>query len=148
MDYWIGVMTLFVALAVVSIWQIGAAVGVMFLMYKKVPREIAASTYLQFDFDNFQKQPFVELLTRLALIFAGPTVVLHMFEYMTFNRHIILHHGLIAFLLFIFEMSAIGAGLHYFLQLDKNRLIILTSASTLVYLFFLWYLVFHSHLMI
>lgn len=148
MDYWIGVVTLFVALAVVSVWQIGAALGVMFLMFKKIPPEIAGSTYLQFDFDNFQKQPFIELLTRLALIFAGPTLILGMLEYMTIYRHIILHRGLIAFLLFIFEVSAIGAGLFYFLQLDKIRFIILTAASALVYLFFLWYLVFSSHLMI
>ncbi len=65
------------------------------LYYAK--EHVTESLYGQFDFNNFQRVAFNELLTRLAVLFVPLTVVLHMVDYLFVGRHINRHPKLVGF---------------------------------------------------
>jgi hypothetical protein len=147
MQYLLGVVSLFVALLGVGAAQVALTFGIMFLLHKSAPwiqkqwPELTfETTYGTFDFDNFQKKDLRDLIVRLILIYVSVTLALHMFEYLIIYRRIIYHWRVGLAILFVLEVAGICAGLHYFLKLDRFRLIVLTASSALFYLFFQWLL--------
>jgi len=139
MDLW-GPLVLLVMLPVIGAVQGGIALGAMYLMHTKMRDKLTETTYGRFDFDNFQKIAFQDLLVRLAIIFIGTTFVLHFLDYFLVGAEIRRYRGLVRCFLFILETGAITAGLSYMFRLDRLRLMVLAGVSAVVYLFFLWYL--------
>jgi hypothetical protein len=147
MQYLLGVVSLFVALLGMGAALAAMTLGVMFLMHKAAPwiqrqwPQLSFEThYGTFDFDNFQKKDFRELLLRLIAIYVGITMVLYMLEYLIVYRHIIYHWKVYLTILFFLQVGGICAGLHYLLKLDLFRLIVLTASSAIFCLFFEWLL--------
>lgn len=136
----LGAVVLFFALIVVGAMQVGAALGVMYGMHKLYPDKLTETTYGAFDFDHFQKPAFQDLLIKLVIVFIGSTLILHMLDYVLIGR-LIVKYGIIIYpILFLFEVAAIGFGLKTLFHLDRFRLVVLTAASAVFYLFCLLYL--------
>jgi hypothetical protein len=129
-----GLGQLFFALIGMGILQAALALGVMFCMYKLFPDKFHETTYAEFDFANFQEPAFLNFIYRLAVIFGGTTLALHLLEYLIVYREIIRHWWLITFLMFLLETGAIAAGQYYIFRLDKHRLFTITAFSALAYL--------------
>jgi hypothetical protein len=138
-----GLVVLFITLLVIGAMQAAAALGIMFGMPRLTPEKLTEKTYGDFDFDNVQKPAFVNLLTRLAVVFIGATFVLHMADYFLIGTLIRdpKYRILILLALFLLESGAIAAALYFVFQLDRFRWIVLTAGSAFFYIFCLWYLV-------
>ena len=136
----LGSVVLFITLLVIGAMQAGAALGIMFGMHKLTPEKLTETTYGEFDFDNYQKPAFVNLLTRLALVFIGVTFVLHMADFFLIGTLIRKYKLVICLMLFVLETGGIAAGLHFVFRLDRFRWLVLTVGSAVFYLFCLWYL--------
>jgi len=136
-DLW-GLILLIIALVVIGAIQTAVSVGVMWGMHKKLADKFPETNYGHFDFENFQKLAFKDMITRLAIIFVGATVVLHVLYFMFIGR------SRYAFawstLLFLLEAAAITAGLFFMYRLDPLRLAIIAGTSSLFYLICLWWL--------
>jgi hypothetical protein len=133
-----GFVVLIFALIVVAFIQVAAALGIMYAMHMLLRDKLEETTYGQFDFDNFQKPAFYEMMSRLALIFLAPTMVLHVLEYLLVGIQIKRAPVAWRFGLLVLETAVIAAGLVYVLKVDRRRAIILTTASALVYVLLLW----------
>lgn len=136
----IGAVVLFFVLIVIGIMQAGVALGVMYGMHKYYPDKLTETTYGQFDFDNYQLPAFQQLLIRLAVVFVGTTLVLHMLDYFFIGTLIRKYRMIVCLVLFVLEVNAIGWGLYYLFNLDRFRLMVLTAASALFYILCLWYM--------
>ena len=136
----LGPLVLLILLPFIGAVQGGVTLGVMYLIHTKMRSKLTQTNYGQFDFDNFQKATFQDLLVRLAIIFIGTTLVLHFLDYIFVGAEIRRYRGLVRIVLFVLETGAITAGLYYMFRLDRLRLSILAGVNALVYLFFLWYL--------
>ncbi len=108
------------------------------LYYAK--EHVTEALYGQFDFNNFQRVTFNELVMRLAVMFLPLTLVLHMFDYLFVGRQINRHPKLVGFLLFVLEVAGIAAGYFFVLRLEWIRAAILTAVSAILYFAILWYL--------
>jgi hypothetical protein len=138
----LGLIVVFFALIVIGVAQTGLTLGLMYGMHRirdNLP-QMTETQYGEFDFDNFQKPAFQEMLVRLAILFIGTTLIVHMLEYFFVGKKIVYHRGLWILLMFVVESGAIGAGLWYLFKLDRFRLAVLTGGSAFFYFFFLWYL--------
>ena len=132
-------VVLVLSLIVAAVVQVAAAYGVMFGMHQGMGDKLEEKTYGGFDFDNFQKPAFAELMTKLSVIFLVPTFVLHVLFYFCFSPWGFRQYTvLLSLLLLVLEAGAIGAGFAFVLKLDKVRAGILTGASVLVYLLLYW----------
>ncbi len=136
----LGFGVLLLMLVVMSAIQAVAALGIMWAMHKYWREKLTETTYGEFDFDNFQKPLLQDLLLRLAIMFAVPTILLHLLEFLFIGVMINRHRAIVCMVLFVLETAAIFAGFHFVFRLDKFRLLVLTGGSALFYLFWLWYL--------
>jgi hypothetical protein len=136
----LGTVILFFALILVAALQVGAALGVMYGMHKLYPDKLTETTYGSFDFDNFQRPAFQELLVKLAMVYLPPTMLFHMLDYFLVGTYINRYLILVSLVLFILESAAIGVVMFILFQLDRFRLTVLTVSSAIFYLFCLWYL--------
>jgi hypothetical protein len=102
---------------------------------------LASCSYGEFDFDNFQKPLLQDLMLRLAIMFAVPTILLHLLEFLFIGVTINRYRAIVCLTLFVLETAAIFAGFHFVFRLDKLRLLVLAGGSAIFYLFWLWYLV-------
>lgn len=136
----LGLPILILILVVVGAAQIAVTMGVMFAMHKYMRDRLPDTLYGQFDFDNFQKPAFQDLLIRLAVVLAGATLVIHLLDYVLVGGEIRRYRFTVRFFLFLFETGAITSGLYYLFKLDWLRLAILAGANAIFYLFILWYL--------
>ncbi|HVT81599.1 MAG TPA: hypothetical protein VHM90_13205 [Phycisphaerae bacterium] len=137
----LGLLVLLPVLIIVAAFQVGGALGIMWLMHKYMRDQLTETTYGQFDFDNFQKLPFQDLLIRLAIMFGGATLLIHLLDYLFVGPWIKKYTFLVCFVLVVLESGAIFAGFHFLFRLDRVRLAVLTAGCVLFYLFWLWYLV-------
>ncbi|HEY4329562.1 MAG TPA: hypothetical protein VGN88_07490 [Phycisphaerae bacterium] len=135
-----GLIVLVIVLIVVAAMQTGALLGIMFGLHKLYPDKLTETRYLEFDFDNFQKPAFQELVFKLAILFLSVTFALHMLDYLIIGAYIRKYRMIVCFTLFVLESSAIGTGLFMILKLDRFRLLVLTAGSAIFYMICLWYL--------
>ena len=140
MSYLVGLFSLFFALLGMSAAQTAVALGITFLMHKHLGDKLPEKNYGNFSWDSFDRATLQTFIMRLAVIFVGATLTLHLLEYLIIYRYIILHWKAILFTLFILEMAAITAGFILVFKLEAFRLGILVGISAVVYIFFLWLL--------
>lgn len=134
----LGFVVLLVSLLVAVVVQAGLALAAMYAMHRYLGEELPEKTYVQFDFDSFQMPAFTEMLTRLILIFLGPTLVLHVLTFLFVSFYAIRRHAyVVGSVLFVLETGAIAAGFVYLMRLDRKRAGILTGVSAVVYLLLL-----------
>src|SRR4051812_7493272 len=100
----LGLVVLFVVLIIIGIMQAGVAMGVMYGMHKLYPEKLTETTYGSFDFDNFQKPALQDLLIRLAIVFVGATLIIHMLDYLLIGRLIIKYRTIVCLALFMLEV--------------------------------------------
>jgi hypothetical protein len=136
----LGLGILFLVLLIMSLTQAGAALGIMWVMHKYWRADLTETKYGEFDFDQFQKNTFQDLMLRLVILFGGPTIVLHMLESFFIGVSMKRHRLIVCLILFVLEMAAIVAGFHLIFRLDKFRLWVLAAGSALFYLLWLLYL--------
>ncbi len=136
----LGAVVLFFTLLVVGAIQTGAALGIMYGMHRLAPEQLTETKYGDFDFDNFQKPAFINLLVRLAIVFVGVTFVLHMADFFIVGTLIRKYRLIVSFVLFVLETGGIALALYLVFRLDKFRWLVLTVGSAIFYLFCLWYL--------
>ncbi len=136
----LGFVVLLLVLVIIAAIQAGGALGMMWLMHKYMRDQLTETTYGQFDFDNYQKLPFQDLVVRLCIMFGSATILIHLLEFILVGTYIRKYTFVVCFALFIFETAAIAAGFHFLFRLDRVRLAVLTAGSALFYLFWLWYL--------
>ena len=134
----LGFIVLFFALIVVSLIQAGLALGAMYAMHKYWEQKLTEKLYAGFDFDNFQKAAFQEMVTRLVLVFFTTTMVLHLLYYLLIGRS--RYEKIFYLILFVLEMAGIVAGLQIVFKLDWLRLAVLGASSAFIYLFVLAFL--------
>lgn len=134
----LGLLVLLVSLLVAVVVQAGLALAAMYGMHRFLNDQLPETGFLQLDFDNVQMPALTEVVTRLLIIFGGPTLVLHLmtFLFVSFEQ-LRRHHLRWGFLLFVFEVAAIAAGFHFLLRTDRVRTGILTAVSAVVYLLLL-----------
>jgi len=147
MQYLMTLATLVIALLGMGAAQAAIALAIMFGMHKKIPDKLPEKQYGDFDFDSYDKPAFNRFLTRLAVVFVGPTFILHTLVFLFVGRHIIQYWGTALFILFVFEVASIAALLFYVFRLEVFRLVILTASSAIVYLFFQWLLKYNDLLL-
>jgi len=138
----LGMIVLFFALIIVGLAQASIALGAMYAMYKLFPDKFPETTYGNFNFADFQKPAFIDLLVQLAVVFVGTTFALHYLDYFLVGSHI---NGswrmFIIFMLYLLEVGTLAGGLFLMFKLDALRLLAITGTSAFFHLFFLWYLV-------
>jgi len=141
MQYMLGLFSLIVALVGIGIAQTALTLGIMFAMHKYIPEKLPEKNYGEFDFDAYDKNLLQNFVIKLLILIAGVTLLLHVLEYLVIYRNIIRHWGLYRMMLFVLETAAIAGGLFFLFKLDRTRLLILTGANAIIYLFFQWLLV-------
>jgi hypothetical protein len=130
----LGLAMIVIALLGIVALQVGLAMVVMFAMNKLIPDKLTETTYGDFDFDSFQKPAFQNFVVRLAVIFGGTTLLLHLLIYLIISREILKHWGLWTLLLLVLETAGIFLGLRLVFRLDNFRLAVITAASAIIYL--------------
>jgi len=130
----LGLLVLLISLLVIIALQVGALMGIMWIMHRLIAEKLVDTTYAQFDFDNYRKPALVELLLKLGVIVAPATLLLHLFIFLFCWFSIRKFPSAWGFSLMILEAGAIAAGLHFVLKLDRFRLIMLAGGSALFYI--------------
>jgi hypothetical protein len=102
---------------------------------------VQSSVYGTFDFRDFQRPAFQDLIVRLAAIFLPLTLIVHILDYLFVARQINLYTIQIGAALFAVEVAGIAVGFRFILGVEKERVILLTVVSAIFYLVVLWYLI-------
>jgi hypothetical protein len=136
----LGLLVLFVTLVCIGALQVAAALGLMYGMHKLTPDKLTETQYGDFDFDNFQNPALINLIVKLAVIFLGATLIIHIADFLIIGTLIRKYKMIVCFVLFLLETGTITLGLHLVFKLDKYRWMVLTGGSAFFYLFCLWYL--------
>ena len=142
-----GLLVLLLTAMVVGVMQVGVCLGAMYGIYRwplMAEKLDETASYGDFSFAHFQKPPFMNLVTRLAIIFLAPTVVVHTLAFLFVGRYTPKYPYTIGFVLFLAEIIAIAAGFRFLLKLDEKRNLVLTVASALAYLLLLWLVLFSN----
>lgn len=133
MDFY-GLIVLLVALIVVSACLTAGLFGAMYALHTYGGDKIPDHKYRDFDFKHIRKEQLSDFIIRLACITFPPTLLLHVLEFLAVGVYIRAYPGTVTLALAILECAAIACGLFYILKLDRIRVAIFASITTLLYI--------------